>query len=76
MFITNGGFPDDNPGQFTFMSTQGKMVIDLIMCNAIALYITIIKVLHFSILSNNFPGAISLILDKEMLNNNNLRWKK
>ena len=38
LFITNGRFPSDSPAEFTYISTQGKSLIDIMLCNAEALF--------------------------------------
>lgn len=64
MYIVNGRFPSDSPAQYTFVNTQGKSVIDLVMCNATALYnILDLQVMNSLTMSNHFPVKLNLNLN-------------
>ena len=61
LFIINGRFPSDTPADFTFFNTQGKSVIDLVLCNSEALLKIIdVKVCNSITLSDHFPISLTI----------------
>ena len=80
LFIINGRFPSDTPACFTYINTQGKSVIDIVLCNSEALFKVLdLKVYNTVTLSDHLPVLISMnfITNIENFNSDRIKikWK-
>ncbi|XP_044595870.1 uncharacterized protein LOC123272913 [Cotesia glomerata] len=60
--LLNGRLPGDSPAQYTYCSSQGKSVIDLIWTNLLGIsYMSDIQVISTPTTSDHFPVLLSLV---------------
>ena len=79
LHITNGRFPGDSPGNFTFIGSQGCSVIDLVLCN----FLTLEYVIDFKVL-DDVTKSSHLVVSLEIKHYNNklniiekgIKWKE
>lgn len=63
LILLNGRLPSDTPGNFTYISSLGKSVIDLVWCNLPSInYIQNLNVADHIVVSDHLPVCVDLIL--------------
>ena len=78
LFIINGRFPGNYLGEHTFVNTQGRSIIEIVLYNYSALYSVLdFKVNNYITKPNHFP--VEMIIKNNINNNKNsksIRWRE